>query len=315
MLVLSFAMLAFWRKNAIIHSINTKNEVIKMIDICFSESAGGNIKWLLRNNQDIDEIQDFLLKVNANNEIKDAFSKPTKKVYPFALWFDQYGINDDTFEQGRMEVLSHYYERPCNAKRKYNMYMKDIDKIIAEAKKGTQIRIWHSQSGFALCGLYFFASVLKDINTDIFIVPLPENKDYLDWSQMYPEIMPLYFRNAHRATKSELHNYTGEWNRLCSENSDLRITINDKVTSVDIDYYDETIYNSANNEPIYLRALVGKAICKVWDYRNNIILDGFICERILELIDKGYFEIVGNYGGEDFQDIYPTYILQKTDND
>ena len=273
-----------------------------MIDICFSDSACGNINCLLRNASGLKNITSYLASVNARDDVIQVFSVPSNKTYAFALWYDQYGISDESFLNGRMEILSHYYERPCNAKRKYNIYMKEIENIISTAKQGEPIRIWHSQSAFAMCGLYYFADILRDANPELYIVPLPENDEYLDWSQMYPGIMPAYFHQAHRATDKELKRYSQEWTRLKKENADLRITVKGKVKSVNIEYYDDVIISAFNKNTIYMRALVGNAL--------NIILDGFICDRILDLINKGRIKVVGSYGSNDFYDIYPPYILE-----
>lgn len=278
-----------------------------MIDVCFSESTRGNLNAFLNRKN-----YRGLISEEPSQDVREMISVPADRIISIWYYLDEYKINEKDFKEGRIELLSHFYERKCNAQRRYNIIQNDINHIIDEAEKGNTIRIWCSDIGFSLCGLYYIASRIINTKAKVIIVNMPENEKYHSWAEIGPLDINYLLSSVHIAKKDEMQNYANEWKRLCSDNSELRVVENKTVISVEKNYYDNIILDSATDEPIRFAKLLGTSLANIGETGNRAF-DGFICDRIQDMINNNMFEIVGYYESNLQYEIYPNYILKKQD--
>ncbi len=281
-----------------------------MIDVCFSDSEKGILNEFLNHKEQKSISKEYL---GDASDLYDALSAPSEKIFSIRYYLDRFHISDDVFESERIELLNHFYPRACNAKRRYNIIKNDVDYIIREAENGNTIRIWYSHVGYSLCGMYYIVSRLKNINANIILIPYPDRS--LDaWSFADPREIKYMLTSAHSASAEELETYSAKWEKLCSENSELRVVENDEVISVNDDYFDELIYSCADEKPIHYVHLLGVSLGRIGD-AGNFALDGFVCDRINEMIDRGLFKVIGQHEPEfEYEDLYPLLIIEKTKN-
>ena len=280
-----------------------------MIDVCFSTSTGGTLNTIFKQCKKGDFISEALKDKNMDADVIKSLIAPSDELKCIWLYLDLFKIGDADFEDGRMELLSHFYERPCNAKRTYHKLLKDVDDIVDEAKKGNTIRIWYSELGYALCGLYYLACRLETTQASVILVPLPKNIRLFYCNEIYPRDIPAYMSAAHFAGKKELAAYAAEWKRLCKENADMRVVQNKKVVSADLDYFDDLICECTADGPLCYEKLIGRSLGKIFD-EGNFVFDGFVGDRIDLMIENGTLEITGNDDGEHLSD-YLTDIVQR----
>ena len=283
-----------------------------MIDICFSDSIAGIVRYLLGTSTQF--ALEIMEENHASYEAKEVFAQPACDIYSFPLWFDRAEIDEAGFEKGRLRALKCLNNTDGEVKRQYDKYMKSMGNVVKQAQGGMPIRIWSSWSAFDLCGLYYFSHLLKNADTTVCVVPLPENEKFLGWPQMEPEMMPDYFGEAHKVQKAELYRYADEWERLCAENAALRVTVNGRVTSVDEIYYDDIIYHTFDTleeDVMSIQSLIGNSITGIWAYSHNIIDSNFVLERTLTMIEQGRLTVCGEFKPNTPYNMCPPYIVAK----
>jgi hypothetical protein len=285
-----------------------------MIDICFSDSTCGCLKVFLNFNGQKGVFDELADNKNVPKDIKHLIGIPSDEI--ISLWLDlqEFSIGKDDFESGRLEFLNRVYEEPADAKSVYDDYIQDINHIVEAAEKGESLRIWYSTVAYSVCGLYHIVNELKDTSANIIVVPLPHNDEYLTWASFDPWYMVDYVYNAHVATKEELENYASEWDRLCIENSVFRVNVDGIIKGVDCDYFDDVIYDVIysviDNKPIKMQEFVGKSLNRIAEQGNFVYID-FVVKRILNMVNKGFVEVVEKYPPQDFRGC-PNWVVKKS---
>lgn len=162
-------------------------------------------------------------------------------------------ISDENFYDGRLayvynQMVIYLGAEESEAKEIVDYQLQLVEKIIDFAKNGYTLRFWCSYNNEDLCSLYYLMNRLRGIDCSILLLELQkrirkENGRFVDklrkWSQLYPEQIGFAISqcNPHFVTAEEKEKYAQVWDRLKEENAKIRITVDDEIKSVSIDYY------------------------------------------------------------------------------
>lgn len=280
-----------------------------MIDICFSRSDAGALGAILNTKEETGEIAEATATMFPSPEIQEILTAPSEEQVEISLWLNLGEIAAEQFAKNRIEVLRAFYDRKSKARRRYIAYTKSVQTIVAAAENHVPLRIWYSYAEYAMCGLYYICSQLENTDADITLIPFPVENKCKTWAMCLGEPMD-YLSLAHKATKEEIALHAREWERLRRENGLLRVNENGVLKSAGEDYFDTFILENLTDTPMQMASLIAQVLGKTFD-RNQYVLEGFVCDRILDLIDRGKIKIVGEYEPKSRMDTYPHYLLQK----
>lgn len=223
-------------------------------------------------------------------------------------------IQPEGFNESRREWTDKFFEI-CSKRNRTKIWKEDcerFDRIISKAKEEKEIRIWYASSASSKCGFYHLVYSLKDIDCRIHVVEMPGNIGFREppfeksWGEIMPDVARYCLKLERELTQEEKQEITTFWDMLSKENSDLRVNIDNKITSVSIDYFDEEIKSYAPKDKEFkLANLVGSMIGK----STHCISDGFVSDRIETMIDGGVFVVVGERPKK-YQDYYSKTILR-----
>lgn len=280
-----------------------------MIDICFSQSDAAVLGVILNTKEETGEIAEATANMFPSPEIQEILTAPSDEQVEISLWLNLGEIAAEQFAKNRIEVLCAFYDRKSKARRRYIAYIKAVQSVVAAAENHVPLRIWYSYAEYAMCGLYYICSQLENTDADITLIPFPVDSKCKTWAMCLGEPMD-YLHLAHKATKEEIALYAREWERLRRENGLLRVNENGILKSAGEDYFDTFILENLTNAPMEMICLIAQVSGKTFD-RNQYVLDGFVCDRILDLIARGKIKIVREYEPKSRMDTFPHYLLQK----
>ena len=256
-----------------------------MINITFSGSLAGCLK-----------MADYYSKEN-NSEIQDL----KENLFSLYLHLDLGDISEQSFgEKRKKDFVRMFGNEDISFMTKcFIKEMKKIAKIEKLVKKGQNIRIWYTERSNEFCGFCWLLSMLDSWGIDndkIFYVKLPQsilfdNGKYMTFgsSGMFePELLSQLVMDQQELTESYKKHHIIEWREAQKENTEMRLSINGQLLSVNADFYDSIILHEIKKlDTTFKQAeAVGKCLAKLWTY------DSFVAWRIDEMIDKGLFEIV-----------------------
>lgn len=252
-----------------------------MIDICFSDSAGGLLlvaKKLIKS----DVVLTLDLHLNYGYLDCDIIEEQTKR---------------------NVETLKYFY-KTITEKELQKEYKSDLKKAkqAQETLKGfladgQEIRLWLSNNANDRCGFYWFCNLAKDYDNDISVVWCPgyeyddikhkvtENRNWPSFSNPY--FVARFVDDARPIVRAELLAYAETWGYLVKENAPLRILISDSIVGVDKSFFDNVILGFVSNAPKTQGNIMGEMLGK-WRGACDI---AFISERIEHLIDIGKIKI------------------------
>ena len=282
----------------------------ELIDVCFSQTDAAVLGVILNTKENLGEIATATANMFPTHEIQEVLTASSNEQVEISLWLNLGEIAAEQFAKNRIEVLCSFYDRKSKARRRYVAYTKAVQNIVAAAENHVPLRIWYSCAEYAMCGLYYICSLLKNTDADITLIPFPAEHKCKTWAMCLGEPMD-YLYLAHKATKEEIALYAREWEQLCRENSLLRVNENGVLKSAGEDYFDAFILKNLTDAPMQMACLIGRVLGKSFD-RNQFILDGFVCDRILDLIARGKMKIAGEYELKSRMDHYPHLLLQKS---
>lgn len=166
--------------------------------------------------------------------------------------------------------------------------IESLEKLKSNPEK---IRIWVDQTPDAQCGLLFVADLLKDSNTEIHIVGLPEKIkrnahceiEYHGWGEVEPKLFGTFLNRERILDDQEIENLSNHWQTLKNENAPLRVVENDMVISADISYYDDLIKEVFPIDTCKIANIIGRVLF----FQKVLTGDIFIAKRIQNFIDNG----------------------------
>lgn len=243
-----------------------------MLNVCFSESAKGLLKFTQGLNSNVVCIQDDLSVGNIKS-----MQNQIRSIYECFKSLENYDY-DDIF-----------------LKEQYIVFLEEI-------YKHSDINIWYSNSPYEFCGMLYTLWVLGDhsptvnvINCSQKLQQINNNFIYKSVSEIAPEDIDSFLSFKKELSIIERNTYVMLWKRLMDENGQLRVFEKGTIITTEISYYDELILNEIPNKPERIGDILAKILIKLAEEKNIRLADNFIAFRIKELIKKKVLlEIDGN---------------------
>lgn len=203
----------------------TVNEM-KTVDICFSGSLCGELKYYLR------------------DKYKDIITIP--------LFFDIGLLSGDALENQKANIYDMYIpfgitQKDCD--KMFEDIKTDISKIVTYAKSGAIFRIWNENTPTSICGMYYILKLLMDYECNIYEVFIEQNQQ--------PNL-----DNMIKLSKEKIENYVYKWERLVEENLPLRVSVNGDISSVKETYFDDIILDVIGKQKMHISKIVGEVMSK-----------------------------------------------------
>ncbi len=272
-----------------------------MINVTFSDSLTGSLK-----------MADYYAK-RYDSEIKDL----KENIFSLILGLDLGDISELEPGEKRVKDFVKLYGEEDNLLRTEWFYeqLDRIEKIKELLRKGHEIRIWYSENAREFCGFCWLLTILDlwGIENDrILFEKLPnsiihyngEFETFGSSGMFDPEFLQLWACEQRYLTESYKKYHINQWKRAMAENKGMRITLNEQILSVNVDFYDSVILSEIEKlDDVFREAeAVGQIIAKLYT------TDAFIVQRIDTMIEQGRFEIV-----EEAKNNQPNYfrLLRK----
>jgi hypothetical protein len=261
-----------------------------MIEIGFNGSMVGNLKaaaaynGLFKGDEGGTEILmlEFILNIGyIDNDITGEY----RTALPGELYMFS-GCDDDVeFEEEETEEEAKASFGAGNL-RQWDRFLKCLEIC-------KDIRIWLSHTSESICGMLFLCNYLEDKDVNIYIAEcprfIPERSKYLlaGWEMCEPENLAEYVSVTRKINQDELHAYSEKWEKLKKENAPLRAYVDDRIISVNEDFYDFILRRHIPDGEFKALRLIGDS------YEEGIHIASYWLERRVEyMIESGDLEIV-----------------------
>ncbi|AWI05274.1 DUF3658 domain-containing protein [Clostridium drakei] len=255
----------------------------KIINICFSESAGGSFKYaintkILQGNQEVIIFVDDL----SQGSIKDEINIDKR-------------INwDNTFTRENQLRSAVEYDID-DLKENYSTFYNEISKV-----DHSDILYLCYGSSREFCGMLYALEVLKDRNLDIYLINVKDTvikRKEIEFKarsvgEIIPENIEKYAAAKRKLNLNEYRKLLDKWELLKKDNSILRVIKDGKLESVDENYFDIDILKYTPKEFRNPIRTIGDVLGK----SEERISDEYIFWRIKELIKTGKIEHNGKFG-------------------
>lgn len=253
-----------------------------VIHICFSQSAGGSLKYVVKkkklfHGKKIIIFPDDISIGTIENDIN-----VDKRVQ----WWDVIDKEEGILHLENTEYL----------KEGYKKFYKKILKI----KDSDLIYLWYGESGSDMCGMMYTMELLKDKVENMYFVNVSEKIDqsdsgayiYRSVGEVSTEKLKDYLKIKRKVESKEYNDFINQWNSLKKGDSLLRIFNDGKVKSVKEDYFDIHILKFTPKEFRKSARTVGNAI----GYSETRISDDYMFWRVQELVKLGMLDFKGKFG-------------------
>ncbi|MCB2312821.1 DUF1835 domain-containing protein [Clostridium tagluense] len=197
-----------------------------IVNICFSESAGGNFRVAIRMNeldgqQKVIVLSDDLSHGPIKGEVNIEERINWGSIVDEGEYFASYGADD--------------------LKENYNTFYNEISKI---NDKDT-LYLWYGSSQ-EFCGMLYALELLKDRNLNIYLINATDtivkykDKVYLarDAGDVVPQYIDKYTSLKQKLNSNKYKQLLDTWELLKNDNSILRVFKNEQIKSVDENYFD-----------------------------------------------------------------------------
>ncbi|MBZ9623859.1 DUF1835 domain-containing protein [Clostridium sp. FP2] len=197
-----------------------------IVNICFSESAGGNFRVVIRMNeldgkQKVIVLSDDLSHGPIKGEVNIEERINWGSIVDEGEYFASYGADD--------------------LKENYNTFYNEISKI---DDKDT-LYLWYGSSQ-EFCGMLYALELLKDRNLNIYLInatdTVVKDKDnvYLarDTGDIVPQYIDKYTSLKQKLNSNKYKQLLDTWELLKNDNSILRVFKSEQIKSVDENYFD-----------------------------------------------------------------------------
>ncbi|MDD6526616.1 MAG: DUF3658 domain-containing protein [Oscillospiraceae bacterium] len=254
-----------------------------MIDVCFSDSTAGILKWCKKEIGST-EILGILLNLD-HGYLSDDIIVCQERIHADNLRLFFAEISDDVIEEAYHEGLKDIHSK-----------LMILEKHL---KNGESIRLWISNNANDRCCLYWFCDYISKFLNDVFVVLCPgfepdENGSHFhelrSWASCdCPGLLCEFSSKARLVCPKERQLYSDLWKRIVQENMPLRVLINNKIVSTTEDFFDKAILSFIDGTPKTQSEITGEVLGK-W----NILNVNFIAERIDSFIHEGTVRIYEN---------------------
>lgn len=184
------------------------------------------------------DIIEIVSSDSAMGALKNAGIKSIRVCLPLLLSF---GDLCDLEKYSRDDLRKLYDIFDCFPFENGFNFRKEIELLNDTARNAKKIRIWSSHLNCEdYCLLLYMCSLFKD--KQISVVFSEEVNWYCKSVSMATkgEVVEL-LKREHVLTKEEIDDYANKWNKIFSENAELRHIVNGEVIGTSIDYFDEEI--------------------------------------------------------------------------
>ena len=301
-----------------------------MVEIVFSDSAGGSLKSaqhygegkyyggafgvIISHSDGSKPTKTEIKTVQREFEEKErrAWEKAvplggdSSDVFSFNLAWSVGSIADSSVGLERLAVLERLFsicpEDVGKPAELYQSAIKNLDAIRNRAENGETLRMWYSNQPDEICGLYWLMNLLeswKQPSIKIVIVKLPEWEvekattiRYNGWGEVEPGKWHSCLDMQRAVPEALLHAIASHWAELQKENAPLRAVINGRLQSVPENFYDDFILReiALEKNEFHEANLIGRILGK---YQLGIG-DGWLALRIEEMIRAGKLGIVSS---------------------
>ncbi|EQB87677.1 hypothetical protein J2Z44_004036 [Clostridium punense] len=253
-----------------------------IIHICFSDSAGGCLKYAISTKKLSigDKVVTFW------DDISNGYIGNGVTVEERIKWLNEIFREDDTYSFEDDELQQYYAS---------------FKKHISEINDKDTVYLWYGNSGNEFCAMLYTLELLKVKNPSIYLVnvseviyetPIGELFSYRAVGEVDAEKLQPFIRLKRKVEPKEYEDFIKQWEALKRESSLLRIFKNDKVESVNEDYFDIDILKYTQKK--FKRA--ARTVGMVLGLSETPISDSYIFWRIKELVKAGMIEFRGKFG-------------------
>ncbi|MCB2356100.1 DUF3658 domain-containing protein [Clostridium estertheticum] len=254
----------------------------KIINICFSQSAGATLECAistkeLQDNEKVivlfDDLSQGAIKGGVNIEERINWYNIIERADPLNLFTDS-----DTEE----------------LKENYNAFHDEISKI----DSSDTLYIWYGSSQ-EFCGMLYTLEFLKGRKLNTYIIDIKDtvikhNENVFqanNLGEIIPENIEKYAAAKRKLNSNEYKQFLDAWESLKKDDSILRVLKDGKVKSVAENYFDIDILKYTPKEFRESARIVGNVVGN----SENKISDEYIFRRIKELIKAGKIECNGKF--------------------
>lgn len=273
-----------------------------MIEVVFSGTAYGGLTVATSSHPDnVNMVKQDAKEYGGGIAIK-SMEKP-EGILSFEFQWDIGYLNEPEDSEYRMKLpASLYYahhvrlhpedEAELLEEGKHNLKTLKALRKLAEA--GKPFRIWYGSNAMEMSGFYYLCNVLKDYETDVYAVELPQvftigdkPKQIASWGMAHTYEFGYLVENQKLLQKHEIEYRASLWQELVEENAPLRAVISNVLTSVPADFYDGIIMSRFTGTTIHENEWVSEIMSMYLG-----ISSGFVEQRIWEMGKNGVISLV-----------------------
>ncbi|NMM63640.1 DUF1835 domain-containing protein [Clostridium sp. P21] len=249
-----------------------------IIDICFTEGAGGRFRIASKMNE-LDSKPKVIVLFDdlSHGPIKDGIDIEERinwwKVASGDEYFTEYGADE--------------------LKENYNTFHNEISKI----DKSDVLYLWYGSSQ-EFCGMLYTLELLKNKDLNVYLINVTDTvvkhkgNIYLarDTGYIVPQYIEKYASLKQKLTSDKYRELLDTWELLKNHNSMLRVFKNEKIRIVDENYFDMDILKYVPKE--FKNS--AKIVRSVVDNNDVEISFDYIIWRIKELVKLGKIDYAYN---------------------
>lgn len=295
-----------------------------MIEIAFTESAGGGLKLaqrfgkgkyhsgcigvILHHEDGSEPTQEEIAQARqrAEQQHKKAWEKAIPldgwpgDVYCFSLGLSYGDIREPMCVEDRLEALKALYgfwdeQIEQDLREQLNKIRSDLNELRDRICAGEDIRIWYSHIPDELCGFYWLMDELRHLpekHGTICAIRQPEYEEkedsivsYSGWGEVEPGHFGAFTHLAEPVSDRMRKIYSNSWRMIQEENTEIRAYINGGLRSAPEDLYDHFIRMEMKKMPDEFKEAV--VIGNVLGKHTPGIGDGYLHLRIEKMVQNG----------------------------
>lgn len=277
----------------------------------FKKEIGGVTSVLTSDGEQLSqkEYDETLAEINRRMEQEWREGKPLggnpEDVIGLSFALDIGDISTSVTDLSRKEFITQMFtadpwDELSNTDDSINLFwgncISDLHKLTVRAKAGESVRIWYSDAPYSMCGFYHAADLLKDFECHVSAVKLPtymprgeqEVESAVFWGEIMPGKFAQYLTLETEIPHSVQKAIAMEWEQLKRENAPLRVVLNGRLHSVELDFYDGFIRKEIPEGTFKVGQLIGFVLG-----RNRLgIGDWLIAQRVHKMIESGELRVV-----------------------
>lgn len=293
-----------------------------MLEIVFSESACGNLK-LARNygrgsfpgcgavqlfvsgEECVSEAEQWAALRQAEESARQDWENAVpleldpQDVYCFDLSLSTGPLTDGGLGSVRKAVLRELLSiwdasmAIDQAEAAVNRTAKTLTRLQEAHQAGEPLRIWYSGQPDELCGLHWLLAKLQPLRSTapIYLVELPSRERASSWGGAAPGDYGRYASLQVPLSPTLLDACAKRWQRLSQENAPLRVNLNGRLQSVNIDFYDSFLLRAIEEQPETF-SLAG-LIIRLAQTKPGLRVD-WLTLRTERMIEQGVLEPLEN---------------------